>query len=156
MTIKIHHLVAASNDKGTQLTHIYTETYEQALEEAKIWHKDFPEFPTLEVRTQPQGFQVNRTRLPGIIEETTAQKWCVEELLVEKGMSIRELAKTSGVAYSTIYALCQTPFRPGKAATIEKLAHAFAVPVARMSEPGTVVTDLSAQQYQGKRTPNER
>ena len=41
MTLKIHHLVAATDDKtGTQLTNIYAETYEQAVQEAHVWHAE--------------------------------------------------------------------------------------------------------------------
>ena len=143
MTLKIHHLVAATDGKTcTQLTNIYAETYEQAMQEARLWHmKHFPYLPTLTVKAQPQGFQAGFLRLPGAIEETMKQRWCIKELLAEKGMSMKRLACLSGVSYRTVCRLCYNPFHAGEAVTIEKLAHVLAVPSAQLQTTVTLAVE---------------
>ncbi len=142
MTIKIHHLVAASDGKSyTELTHIYAETYEQALQEAREWHTGYAHLPLLTVRAQPQGFQAGFRRLPGKVEETMQVRWRVKELLIEQGISMKQLAEQSQVSYRTICRLCHTPFHAENAATSEKLAVALGVSLAKMTEMVVVMTE---------------
>ena len=144
MTIKIHHLVAASDGKSyTELTHIYAETYEQALQEAREWHTGYAHLPFLTVRAQPQGFQAGFRLLPGRVEETMRLRWRVKELLLEHGISMKQLAAQSSVSYRTICRLCHTPFRAGNAATSEKLANALNVSPAQMTEMVAVVNEVA-------------
>ena len=151
MTIKIHHLVAASDGKSyTELTHIYAETYEQALQEAREWHKGYAHLPILTVRAQPQGFQAGFRRLPGRVEETMWLRWRVKELLIEQGISMKQLAEQSQVSYRTICRLCHTPFHLGNATTREKLAIALGVSPAQMTEMIAVTSEVA--ECSGERT----
>ena len=144
MVRKIHHLVAASDGKSyTQLTNIYAETYEQALQEAQEWHKDYQHLPILTVRAQPQGFQAGFRRLPGVVEETTVTRWRVKDVLTERGMSMKQAAMLTDISYSTIRRLCHPPFPSGMSSSLEKLAHALAIPVSQMSETVLETTEVS-------------
>ena len=144
MTQKIHHLVAASDGKRyTQLTSIYAETYEQALQEAQEWHKDYQHLPLLTVKAQPQGLQAGFCRLPGVVEETMVTQWRVREVLKERGLSMKQAAVLADIPYSTVYAFCHPPFPSTLSPRLEKLAHALAVPLAQMSETVTVMTEVS-------------
>jgi len=143
MTRKIHHLVAASDGKYmTQLTNIYAETYEQALQEAQVWHKDFSHLPILTVKAQPQGFQAGFCRLPGVVEETTVTRWRVKEVLAERGMSMKQAAAVADVSYSTVRRLCRSPLHVSTPSCVEKLAHALAIPLSHMSETVSVTTEV--------------
>lgn len=152
MTIKIHHLVVASDGKSySQLTHVYAETYEQAVQEAREWHKNYSHLPLLIVRAQPQGFQAGFRRLPGRIEETMMRRWRVKELLIEHGLSMKQLAEQSEVSYRTICRLCHTPFHTWNAALDEKLATALAVPLMQMTEMVAVTNEISVDSCETKR-----
>lgn len=151
MTIKTHYLVAASDDKSyTQLTHVYAEKYEQALQEAREWHKDYSHLPVLTVRAQPQGFQVDSRRLPGKVEEKMVMRWCIKELLEERGMSMKQLTRLSGVSYKTIRKLCNQPFHAGKPATIAMIAQAFALPSSQMSNMVCATFEVKTSRKQTK------
>ena len=147
MTIKIHHLVVASDGKTcSQLTNIYAETYEQAMLEAQAWHADhFPKLPMLTVKAQPQGFQAGFLRLPGIIEETAMQRWCLKELLAEKGMSMKQVALLSGVSYRTVCRLCYEPLHVARVAIGEALALALGVAPAHLQTTIIVTTEPKRQ-----------
>ncbi len=151
MTIKTHYLVAASDGKSfSQLTNVYAETDEQALQEAREWHKGYAHLPILTVRAQPQGFQAGFRRLPGRVEEKMVMRWCIKERLEERGMSMKQLARLSGVSYKTIRRLCNESFYAGKPATIALVAQAFALPPSEMSELVCVATELPPQHKQTK------
>ena len=144
MTRKIHHLVAASDGKSyTQLTNVYAETYELALQEAQEWHKDFSHLPILIVKAQPQGFQAGFCRLPGVVEETTVTRWRVKEVLAEQGMSMKRAAIVAAISYSTVRRLCHHSLPIGMSSSLGKLAQALAIPLSQMSETVSVVTDVS-------------
>ena len=144
MTRKIHHLVAASDGMCyTQLTNIYAETYEQALQEAQEWHKDYQHLPILTVRSQPQGFQAGFRRLPGVVEETMVTRWRVKDVLAEREMSMKQAATVADISYSTIRRLCHPSFPTGMLTSLEKLAYALAIPLSQMSETVSVTTEVS-------------
>ena len=71
MTRKIHHLVAATDNRTlTRLTNIYATTFEEAWCKAEQWQQEYcPELPSLSVTVQPQGFRTCFTCLPGFIDE---------------------------------------------------------------------------------------
>ena len=146
MTTKIHHLVAASDGKSyTELTHIYAETYEQALQEAHEWHQSYQHLPILTVRAQPQGFQAGFRRLPGVVEETQVTRWRIKDVLAEQGMSMKQAAARADLSYSTVRRLCSSSFHADTSASLEKLAHALAIPSSQMREIVSVTTPVLTQ-----------
>ena len=151
MTIKTHYLVVASGGKSfSQLTSVYAETNEQALQEAREWHKGYAHLPVLSVRAQPQGFQAGFRRLPGRVEEKMVMRWCIKERLEEYCMSMKQLARLSGVSYKTIRRLCNEPFHAGKPVTIALVAQAFALPPSEMGELVCTTFELQPQRKQTK------
>ncbi len=147
MTRKIHHLVAASDGKRyTELTSVYAETYEQALQEAQEWHKDYQHLPLLTVKAQPQGLQAGFCRLPGVVEETMVTRWHIKEVLKERGLSMRQAAVLADLPYSTIYAFCHPPFSDTLSPRLKQLADALALPLSQMSETVPVMTEVSKHQ----------
>ncbi len=58
----------------------------------------------------------------------------VEEIAKQKGVSMRKLAHTAGVAYNTIRTIYRDPYRKVTTDTLEKLAKALGVHTAELIE----------------------
>ena len=114
------------------------------------WHTGYAHLPILTVRAQPQGFQAGFRRLPGRVEETMRVRWRVKELLIEQGISMKQLAEQSQVSYRTICRLCHTPFHTGNVTTSEKLAVVLGVSPAHMTEMIAVTSEVA--ECSGERT----
>lgn len=58
----------------------------------------------------------------------------VQEVAKEKGMSMRKLASTAGIAYNTLRTIYRDPYRQVTTTTLERLAQALGVSVFDLIE----------------------
>ncbi len=58
----------------------------------------------------------------------------VQEVAKEKGMSMRKLASTAGIAYNTLRTIYRDPYRQVTTTTLERLAQALGVSVLDLIE----------------------
>ncbi len=58
----------------------------------------------------------------------------VQEVAKEKGMSMRKLASTAGIAYNTLRTIYRDPYRQVTTTTLERLAQALEVSVKELIE----------------------
>jgi len=58
----------------------------------------------------------------------------VEEVAKQRGISMRKLSRTAGIAYNTLRTIYRNPYRRITTDTLEKLAKALNVPTAELIE----------------------
>ena len=58
----------------------------------------------------------------------------VQEIAVQKGISMRKLARNAGIAYNTLRTLYREPTRIITTDTLERLARALGVPASELIE----------------------
>jgi transcriptional regulator with XRE-family HTH domain len=58
----------------------------------------------------------------------------VEEVAKAKGVSMRQLAKRSGLVYNTVRLIYRDPYRPLSTVTLDKLAKALGVDASELIE----------------------
>lgn len=58
----------------------------------------------------------------------------VQEIAVQKGISMRKLASTADIAYNTLRTIYRDPYRQITTTTLEKLAKALGVPATELIE----------------------
>ena len=58
----------------------------------------------------------------------------VQEIAVQKGISMRKLARNAGIAYNTLRTLYREPTRIITTDTLERLAKALGVPASELIE----------------------
>lgn len=68
--------------------------------------------------------------------ETTVKlwRWRLREILEEKGLTVREVARQAGVSRSTVQAFCRDPQHNTTSGMWARLARASGVPLAEMIE----------------------
>lgn len=58
----------------------------------------------------------------------------VQEVAKAKGMSMRKLVRTSGIAYNTLRTIYRDPYRQVTSITLDKLAQALQVDASQLIE----------------------
>ncbi len=58
----------------------------------------------------------------------------VKEVAQERGMSMRKLVRSAGIAYNTLRMIYRDPYRPVSTETLSKLAQALGVPSSDLIE----------------------
>lgn len=61
-------IIYATNGKYAEITQVYARDEQHARERVRPWLEAHPELPEYHFRPYPNGFQMARTRLPGIIK----------------------------------------------------------------------------------------